>query len=153
MGWWSTGRPGEITGDDVVDEIAAGFQFLEGMTGTKPDFQELLDPTAQMVQSDGGEFLLRCGLGPRQTHRGRVCAPRLVSRPDAPIDDLLFNVGGMFRRVAQHYMNTDFRRKPHLTELLDGLAFVLRVEPERVFAMPKACSSWSFACRSCKHDG
>ena len=58
MGWWSTSRPGEIMGDDVADEIAAGFQFLLDMTSKKPSFQELLDATAQIVRSDGGEFLL-----------------------------------------------------------------------------------------------
>ncbi len=134
MGWWSTGRPGEVMGDEVADEIVAGFDFLEGATGKKPNFQELLDATAQTVLSDGGVFL-----SDADSVRGKPleavfesAAPTLVSRPNPPIDDLLFNLGSMFRRVARHYLNTDDRRKPRLTELLDGLAFVLRVKPERL---------------------
>jgi hypothetical protein len=132
MGWWSTGRPGQIMGDDVADEIAAGFKFLLDMTAKKPNFQELLDSTAQMIRSDGGEFL-----SDADAVRGKPLeaifqppAPTLVSRPNPPIDDLLFNLGGVFRRVARHYLSTEYQRKPRLSELLDGLAFVLRPTPE-----------------------
>lgn len=132
MGWWATGHGDDVMGDDVVDTLIDGFRLLE-QKGRKPTFQEIIDAAADLVRSDGEEFLSDAeSLGGRPIEAVfETSAPTLVSRPDPPADELRSTMAGVFREVAGLYLGTDYHRKPRLTELLEAMAFVLRVRPER----------------------
>jgi hypothetical protein len=134
MGWWPTGNGKDIIGDEVADAVLSKFQFQEKMTGTKPTLQELLDATAFLVSRDGDDFLSEYTPDERLRLEAilKGPAPALQSRPEPPVDDLMFGLAALFRTIAGLYMNTGHERKPRLSELLAGLAFVLRSRPERV---------------------
>jgi len=134
MGWWATKRPGEIMGDDVADEIGAAFQFFRDVPDSKPTFQQLIDATAGVVHDDGDAFLSDASAvrGKRIAAVFESPAPTLVSRPNTSADGLQHFLGRLFRKIAGYYLDTEYRRKPRLTEVLDGLAFVLRPRPQEV---------------------
>jgi hypothetical protein len=134
MGWWPSGNGEDIMGDEVADAVLGTLQFHEKMTGTKPTLQELLDATAFLVSRDGDDFLSEYtpDEGLRLEAILKAPTPALQSRPEPPVDDLMFGLPALFREIAGLYMNTGHRRKPRMSELLAGLAFVLRSRPERI---------------------
>jgi hypothetical protein len=104
------------------------------MTGSKPSLQELLDGTAFLVSRDGDDFLSE--YTPDEALRLEAVpeppAPALQSRPEPPVDDLMFALAALFQEIAGLYIHTGHQRKPCLSELLAGLAFPLRSRPERL---------------------
>jgi hypothetical protein len=103
------------------------------MTKRKPSLQEVLDATAQVLRFDGREYLAdEASLGDAGLEAVVEPGSRVISRPEAPVDDVLLNLSVAFGKIARAYQDSALHRKPRLSELLEGLAFVLRGNPERV---------------------
>lgn len=143
MGWWATGHDDDLMGDEPADTIVGELKFHEEMNGRKPSFQELIDAATLVLRTDGGDILADPeSLGDRSLEAvfeppapslaTRPNLPALVSRPELPVSKLMFDLVGAFNQISRQYLETELHRKPRLTELLEALAFPLRVRPERV---------------------
>lgn len=143
MGWWATGHDDDIAGDDPVDTIVEDLAFYHEMHGDKPSFQELLDAFAATLQLYGGALLADPDSYVNEPMEAVFAppAPTLVTSanlgelacdPSSPVSSLILNLFSAFRKISKQYLESEVQRKPRVTEMVEVLAFPLRVRPERL---------------------
>jgi hypothetical protein len=131
MGWWRTGQGDDIMGDDGADAIEGFLKEHAKIEGQKPSFQELLDATANVLQSDGDSILSN----PEALGSSEVEAvfaepvTTLVSRSRLNTS-LKSRLLKCFQDIAKQYLDTEYKRKPRLSEIFSIINFVLCVDPD-----------------------
>jgi hypothetical protein len=136
MGWWSGDNPGDVIGDGPADAIADIFERLRASGAERPKMGELLAAIAAALSRNPAELIE----DPRQLAASRIVAEfadgmTVEALPGAsapkPLTDLLH---AAFDEIAVEYRDTELKRRPRLSELLETVAFVLAPDLDKIVA-------------------
>ena len=127
MGWWSGDNPGDVIGDGPADAIADVFERLRASGAPPPKISELLAAIAAALAHNPAELID----DPQVLAASRIVAEfadgstvKAAVDPTAPkpLTDLLH---AAFDEIAVEYRDTELKRRPRHSELLETIAFVL----------------------------
>jgi hypothetical protein len=136
MGWWGGDHPGDVIGDGPADAIADVFERLRATGAEPPKTSELLAAIAAALARNPAELIQ----DPQHLAASRIVAEfadgsSVEAVPGAPatkpLTDLLH---AAFDEIALEYRDTELKRLPRLSEVLETIAFVLAPDLDKIIA-------------------